>query len=440
MVVMNVLGVNVPYYISTGGGGKASVPTGKWYPVFGRHSSGWLNKGGEDSINKFYGSKMLALGAARLNNALGDLSSVEAQIPFMKKTGDAIINKDLQPMGHSEVSANPDEFKKRVNAFLAKLGSEPFYKVNATQPQGVAETINSAILNPRFKHKQKIGDYTYTATAEDFEGAPLLWIKAYDGNKEIGHILFEIIVRSPGGRRMPSADYLESGGTEVDPAYRNKGIASTMYAYAKMLGNDIRASYNQTSQGKAMWAAWEKAGDAKHLIGTAAESAVGENQGWAATLEESTGQVLDLTKNFSNHQRVHAKVVDVLPSGKVKLRVVVADAVPGKKPTVAVGQALSMAVNYLRRAPRVTEAENIKVEPVAKSLRIQNTQTQTKQNVYVAPDKKKTPAVVNHIKTKDQPTNEDYIDEKWSDKYKQSINCDRPQGFSQRAHCAGRKK
>ncbi len=139
MVVMNVRGVNVPYYISTGSGGKASVPTGKWYPVFGRHSSGWLNKGGEDSINKFYGSKVLALNASRLNNALGDLSSVEAQIPFMKKTGDAIINKDLQPMGHSEVSANPDEFKKRVNSFLAKLGSEPFYKVNATQPQGVEE-------------------------------------------------------------------------------------------------------------------------------------------------------------------------------------------------------------------------------------------------------------------------------------------------------------
>jgi hypothetical protein len=138
MVVMNVRGVNVPYYISTGSGGKASVPTGKWYPVFGVHSSGWLNKGGEDSINKFYGSKMLALNADRLNNALGDLSSVEAQIPFMKKTGIAIINKDLQPMSHSEVSANPDEFKKRVNSFLAKLGSDPFYQVKATQPQGVA--------------------------------------------------------------------------------------------------------------------------------------------------------------------------------------------------------------------------------------------------------------------------------------------------------------
>ena len=32
------------------------------------------------------------------------------------------------------------------------------------------------------------------------------------------------------------------------------------------------------------------------------------------------------------------------------------------------------------------------------------------------------------------------IDEKWSAKYKRSINCNNPRGFSQRAHCAGRKK
>ena len=30
--------------------------------------------------------------------------------------------------------------------------------------------------------------------------------------------------------------------------------------------------------------------------------------------------------------------------------------------------------------------------------------------------------------------------EKWSQKYKKSINCKRPKGFSQKAHCAGRKK
>ena len=30
--------------------------------------------------------------------------------------------------------------------------------------------------------------------------------------------------------------------------------------------------------------------------------------------------------------------------------------------------------------------------------------------------------------------------EKWSKKYKKSIDCNNPKGFSQKAHCAGRKK
>ena len=33
-----------------------------------------------------------------------------------------------------------------------------------------------------------------------------------------------------------------------------------------------------------------------------------------------------------------------------------------------------------------------------------------------------------------------YLEEKWSAKYKKSINCNNPKGFSQKAHCAGRKK
>jgi hypothetical protein len=34
----------------------------------------------------------------------------------------------------------------------------------------------------------------------------------------------------------------------------------------------------------------------------------------------------------------------------------------------------------------------------------------------------------------------DVLKEKWSAKYKRSINCSNPKGFSQRAHCQGRKK
>jgi hypothetical protein len=40
----------------------------------------------------------------------------------------------------------------------------------------------------------------------------------------------------------------------------------------------------------------------------------------------------------------------------------------------------------------------------------------------------------------DHKVSEDYVEEKWSQKYKKSINCAHPRGFSQKAHCAGRKK
>jgi len=35
---------------------------------------------------------------------------------------------------------------------------------------------------------------------------------------------------------------------------------------------------------------------------------------------------------------------------------------------------------------------------------------------------------------------EDYVEETWSNKYKKSIDCSNPKGFSQKAHCAARRK
>ena len=42
---------------------------------------------------------------------------------------------------------------------------------------------------------------------------------------------------------------------------------------------------------------------------------------------------------------------------------------------------------------------------------------------------------INKMKKKTKKKNEG-----WSDKYKKSINCNNPKGFSQKTHCAGKKK
>jgi hypothetical protein len=45
------------------------------------------------------------------------------------------------------------------------------------------------------------------------------------------------------------------------------------------------------------------------------------------------------------------------------------------------------------------------------------------------------------IQAKGGPVEEEKeLDEKWSEKYKKSIDCNNPKGFSQKAHCQGKKK
>ena len=53
-------------------------------------------------------------------------------------------------------------------------------------------------------------------------------------------------------------------------------------------------------------------------------------------------------------------------------------------------------------------------------------------------DKAKLDAIITGAKNFQEPNQG--VSEAWSEKYKRSINCDKPKGFSQRAHCQGRKK
>jgi hypothetical protein len=192
-------------------------------------------------------------------------------------------SKEMDPSTYyepDEPQPNPESRAKLYNRLVQRYARSWGYQVQSFDhgtridyeltklKQDVAETINPDTLNKRFRHKQVIGNYTYTASVEIFLEEPLLNIKAYDGNKEIGHILFQMF----DWEDNPADGYMESGGTEVDPKYRNKGVASTMYAYAKMLGNDVRPSNMQSAQGHTMWAAWKHSGGAKHLTGQVEEN------------------------------------------------------------------------------------------------------------------------------------------------------------------------
>ena len=135
-VVVNINGVNMPFYQSTGGGGKLTVPVGKWYPFFGTGPGGWINKGSEKSINAFYGSSVLKTYANLLNLRIGNVLDNRTLAP-MKKAGRDIINQDmLGPQDNFKTTEEANKFKNRINTILQKIGSDPFYTV---VEQGVAE-------------------------------------------------------------------------------------------------------------------------------------------------------------------------------------------------------------------------------------------------------------------------------------------------------------
>lgn len=81
-VLANINGKQVPFYQSTGSGGKKNVPAGTWYPVVGMAEDGWIMKGSEEEINTFYGIKEFEDTANLLNSELGDIRHLEHDMPF----------------------------------------------------------------------------------------------------------------------------------------------------------------------------------------------------------------------------------------------------------------------------------------------------------------------------------------------------------------------
>ena len=69
----------------------------------------------------------------------------------------------------------------------------------------------------------------------------------------------------------------------------------------------------------------------------------------------AVGTKLDLSKNWGNFSALHGVVKDLTPSGKLKIQIVKADPVPGKKVSLSVGDVVTMAQNYVKKSNVVQE-------------------------------------------------------------------------------------
>ena len=169
---------------------------------------------------------------------------------------------------------------KDVAKHALKALDKSMKKSHADTPKkkGLAEAINPDITNPAFSHQQQIGDYLYVAR---YWGKGLK-ISAYHGKKLIGRadLMYHSGWDEPSEHPRtgnPKKFWLESEITEVNPKYQRQGIMSTMYAYARMLGNTIKPSGLQSDEAQAAWKSWRQAGDKEHLTKMQAEGATDDN-------------------------------------------------------------------------------------------------------------------------------------------------------------------
>lgn len=153
----------------------------------------------------------------------------------------------------------------------------------------ITETLNKETLNPKFKHSIEDNGITYTAKYIKYGGDGKSYF-TITATQEIDNQT----VRAGEVMFRPKTDgknnyWLESYMTWVKPDYRKLGLTRMMYAYAKMLGNDIKPSHDQTPRGKAMWQSWKDSGDAEHLLKEYKQYPTTEFEGVSFTMVEEDG-------------------------------------------------------------------------------------------------------------------------------------------------------
>ena len=273
----------------------------------------------------------------------------------------------------------------------------------AIAQQGVTEgqeKFNDEVMRPGFRWSEDINGITYLVRTR-WDNMPE--VVARVNNREVGRATF-INHHTRSG--------LESVSTYVSPKWQGWGIAKNMYAVMRMLGANIQPSATQTAMGKDMWAKWKKGGDTKHVTSMNAkmdeqgvtEFAPGANddndkKAYLLQLAQALGDAMyGANKNKQDHLDIKSKIVDA--GGDVKI-------LWNDDGTFNL---VMYHPNYFRQGYLIrlvggqgptSLSENIRVDPVTRPVHILHTQTQPKQNVYVAQKNKKSPAATIHIKSKD---------------------------------------
>lgn len=147
---------------------------------------------------------------------------------------------------------------------------------------------------------------------------------------QIAHLVLEV---------NPDENTMSSQDTWVHRQWRRQGLATRMYNWAQELGNTVTASDRLSDKGKGFWS---------------------NRSQTTESIDLKVGNILDLTRNYPQYSRLLGRIEEITPAGRYRLLIVRADTAAKKAPFVT-GQTITVARNYIQRAPIVAEVRSYKV-------------------------------------------------------------------------------
>ena len=156
IVLIDLGTIKMPFYKSTGQGGKELVAKDKWYPFFGVSEEWtWVNKGTQFQINNYYGSEILKSVSQKLDQVLGSGDVGWTKNLWGPKNAEQIrkvINQNLSPVKRDDPA---ELFCKNVANVLAKVQGSVLLKINGKA--GSMELRLPTAINPSII-KRIVGD------------------------------------------------------------------------------------------------------------------------------------------------------------------------------------------------------------------------------------------------------------------------------------------
>ena len=166
-----------------------------------------------------------------------------------------------------------DEYEGDLDSIIAEVDPKELQVIyselqSAAENEGLTEKLNPQSLTRGFVKEKDMGWYKLVAVGDAIsrgvDDPPTMTIRAMSDKTTIGELQLKI-AHGQYLANNPGAEALVASGVYVEPEYQRKGIASSMYQFAKELGNDVIASFDQSDDAKAMWAGMKQKGLAENF-------------------------------------------------------------------------------------------------------------------------------------------------------------------------------